>query len=220
MAHAENTLKDFKKENLISLVLNLQSDRDKVIDTLGQHIDNLTSTVDNLSSKLAQAELSSLERGLHSQEQYSRRESLEVVGIPSSVDDKNLQSTVCSIFGKIDVVCCDSNDIEDCHRIKGDRTIINFSSQRKSSQVLNKKKKLKNLDTGKYGFNDGSRIYINESLCPYYRGLWGKCKGFWQDKVIASFYTINGKLKNLSMINQLSQLMMKIYGSSVSRSNF
>ena len=58
MAHTENKLKDFKKENLISLVLSLQNDRDKVIDTLGQLIDNLTSTVDNLSSKLSQVESS------------------------------------------------------------------------------------------------------------------------------------------------------------------
>ena len=48
MAHTENTLKDLKKENLISLVLSLQSDCDKVINTLGQRIDNLISTVDNL----------------------------------------------------------------------------------------------------------------------------------------------------------------------------
>ena len=210
MAHTEITLKDLKKENLISLVLTLQRERDKLIDMLGQHIDNLTSTVDNLSSRLTQVESSlvvtktvnnelldcvtSLERGLHSQEQYSRRERLEVVIIPSSVDDKYLQSTVCSILGDTDVVC-NSNDIEDCHRIKGDRTIIKFSSRRKSSEVLNKKKKLKNLDIGKYGLNDGSRIYINESLCPYYHGLWGKCKGLWQDKVITSFYTINGILR-------------------------
>ena len=79
-------------------------------------------------------------------------------------------------------------------RIKGDTTITKFSSRRKSSEVLNKKKKLKNLDIGKYGFNDGSMIYINESLCPYYRELLGKYKDLWQDKVIASFYTINGIL--------------------------
>ena len=100
---------------------------------LGQRIDNLISTADNLSSKLAQVESSllvtktvnnellkrvtSLERGLHSQKRYSRRECLEVVGIPSSINDKNLQSTVCSILGDIDLVC-DSNDIEHCHRIK------------------------------------------------------------------------------------------------------
>ena len=193
MAHTEITLTDLKKKNLISLVLRLQSEPEKYIDTLGQRIDNLTSTVDNLPSKLAQVESSlvvtktvnnellkrvtSLERGLHSQEQYSRRECLEVVGIPSSVDDKNLQSTACRILGEFDIVC-DSKDIEDFHRIKRDRTIIKFISRRKST-VLNKKKKLKNLDTGKYGRNDGSRIYMNESLCPYYRGLWVKCKGLW-----------------------------------------
>ena len=132
----------------------MQSDCDKVIDTLGQRIDNLISTVDNLLSKLAQVELSlvvtktvnnellkcvtSLERSLHSQEQFSRRECLEVVGILSSVDDKNLQSTACSILGGINVVC-DSNNIEDCHRIKEDRTISKFSSRRKSFEVLNKK---------------------------------------------------------------------------------
>ena len=58
MAHTEITLKDFKRENLISLVLSLQSERDNFIDTLGHCIDNLISTVNNLSSKLAQVESS------------------------------------------------------------------------------------------------------------------------------------------------------------------
>ena len=153
------------------------------------HLLVVTKTVNNELLK----HVTLLERGLHNQEQYSRRECLEVVGIPSSVDNKNLQATVCSILGDIDIVR-DSNNIQDCHWIKGDRTIIKFSSRRKSSEVLNKEKKLKNLDIRKYGLNDGSRIYINESLCPYYHGLWGKCKGLWQDNVIASFYTTNGIL--------------------------
>ena len=51
MAHTEITLKDLKEENFITLVLNLQSECDKFIDILSQHIDNLTYTVDNLSSK-------------------------------------------------------------------------------------------------------------------------------------------------------------------------
>ena len=92
MAHAELALKDLKKENLLSLVLSLQNERENFIDTFGQRIDNLTSTVDNPSSKLAQLESSlvvtksannellkrvtSLDRGLSSQEQYSRRECL------------------------------------------------------------------------------------------------------------------------------------------------
>ena len=97
-------------------------------------------------------------------------------------------------MGDIDIVC-ESNNIEDWQQIKGDRTIIKFSSRKKSSEVLNKKKKLENSDIGKYGFNDGSRIYINESLRPYYSELWGKCKSIWQDQDRASFYRINGILR-------------------------
>ena len=51
MAHTEITLRDLKKENFITLVLNLQSEYGKFIDILSQHIDNLTYTVDSLSSK-------------------------------------------------------------------------------------------------------------------------------------------------------------------------
>ena len=74
-------------------------------------------------------------------------------------------------------------------------TIVKFSSRRKSSEVLRKKKKLKNIDGSKFDFNAGVKLYINESLCPYYRGLWGKCKKLWLDKIIFSFYTINGILR-------------------------
>ena len=53
-------------------------------------------------------------------------------------------------------------------------------------------KKLKNIDSSKFDFNAGLKLHINESLCPYYRELWGKCKKLWLDKVIFLFYTING----------------------------
>ena len=85
MAHTEITPKDLKQGNLISLVLSLQSERDKFIHMLDQRTGQLIPTVDNLSSKLAQVgsslvvtktvdnellkRVTSLERGLHSQEQ-------------------------------------------------------------------------------------------------------------------------------------------------------
>ena len=99
-----------------------------------------------------------------------------------------------NILNEIDV-SCGPEDLEDCHRIKGDRTIVKFSSRRKSSKVLRKKKKLKNIDGSKFDFNAGVKLYINESLCPYYRGLWGKCKKLWLDKVIFSFYAINSIIR-------------------------
>ena len=46
--------------------------------------------------------------------QYSRRECLEVAGIPRQVDDKNLETKVLSIFQKIGCTI-DSTFIDDCH---------------------------------------------------------------------------------------------------------
>ena len=85
MVHTKNTLKDLKKENLIALVLNLQNDREKLMEKFCESLDTLSNTVDNLSSKpdLVESSLvmtkavndnllnriTTLERSLHSQEQ-------------------------------------------------------------------------------------------------------------------------------------------------------
>ena len=69
--------------------------------------------------------------------------------------------TVCNILNEIDVPC-GPEDLEDCHRIKGDRTIVKFSSRRKSSEVLRKKKKLKNIDGSKFDFNAEVKLYIKK----------------------------------------------------------
>ena len=58
MVHTENTLKDLKKENLIALVLNLQNDREKLMEKFCERLDTLSNTVDNLSSKLGLVETS------------------------------------------------------------------------------------------------------------------------------------------------------------------
>ena len=145
MAHTENALKDLKKENLIALILNLQNERGKFMEKLCERLDALSNTVDNLTSKLDLVEsslvimtktindnllnrITMLERSLHTQGQYSGRECLEIVGIPVSINNKNLQATVCNILNEIDVLC-GSENLEDCHRIKGDHTTVKFSSR-------------------------------------------------------------------------------------------
>ena len=118
-----------------------------------------------------------LERSLCAQEQYIRRECLEIVGIPVSIDDKNLQATVCNILNEIDVPC-GSEDLEDCHRIKGDRTMSSLAAEENHLRFCVKRKNLK--------------ILMVLNLQRIYRVLWGKCKKLWLDKVIFSFYTISG----------------------------
>ena len=84
MAHTENTLQDLKKENLIALVL-LYITYCECLDTLYNTVDNLLSKKDLVESSLVVTKtvndnllnsITTLERSLHAQEQYSRRECL------------------------------------------------------------------------------------------------------------------------------------------------
>ena len=69
-----------------------------------------------------------MERQCWTNAQYSRRECLEVVGIPDSVQNNQLDDKVPTIFKKIDSEKS-PRDIEACHRLKKDnnRVIVKFS---------------------------------------------------------------------------------------------
>ena len=53
---------------------------------------------------------------IESNNQYVRRNNIEIAGIPNSVDDNNLEGKVIEILGKIDVKVT-SDEIEACHRL-------------------------------------------------------------------------------------------------------
>ena len=53
------------------------------------------------------------------------------------------------------------------------------------------KKKLKDLDATDLDLSAGIKLYINDSLCPYHRGLWNEAKKLWIKKKIFSYFTVN-----------------------------
>ena len=103
--------------------------------------------------------------------QYSRRDTLEIVGIPNSVGNSVLEETVRDVFKKIGVEI-DERDVQACHRLKEkERTIVKFVNRKDCLQILRVKKDLKSLDPTELDFPENTKIFINESLCPYYRGI-------------------------------------------------
>ena len=125
--------------------------------------------------------------------QYSRRECLEVAGIPWQVDDKNLETKVLSIFQKIGCTI-DPSFIDDCHRIgkNNDRVIVKFTCRKDCKQILKVKKDLRNLDMEDLDLPRGTKIYINQSLCPYYWVLLSKPKRLQNIGSIDNFYISSG----------------------------
>ena len=145
--------------------------------------DELKKENEVLKSKLSVAEKTSLtisascknindkdiemERNMHRMEQYSRRECIEIVGIPSSITNDLLEEHVLLIFEKVGVVL-ETMDIVACHRLgKTNRVIVKLLNCKDSQYILEKKHKLRNiaLYNNDESENSNSRkIFINQSL--------------------------------------------------------
>ena len=73
---------------------------------------------------------------------YSRREFLEVAGIPRDVSNENLESKVLEVFSKVgcEILSC---DIETCHLLSNnDRVIVKFLRIKDCDQVMSVKRDL------------------------------------------------------------------------------
>ena len=78
------------------------------------------------------------------------------------------------IFSKLHVEI-DSSNIEDCHWLlsKGPkRLIIKFSKRKDAKRIRHCIKNLKGMDLASLGIP--SPVFINDSLCQYYKMLWRK----------------------------------------------
>ena len=91
-----------------------------------------------------------------------------------SIEDKDLEPTVSRVLQHIDGGIMEEG-IEGCHRL------------------MRKKSELRKLKPSELDLPNGTKLYINESLCPYYRGLWNQCKKLWNQQI--SFFIANGSVR-------------------------
>ena len=214
MVHTEATLKGLNKPNLIKLVLQPESEMNSDIKELTSEIRDLVAQmkkveadvaiVKNANEKLVN-QLIETERQCWTNAHYSRCECLEVVGIPTSIHNDSLEANISEAFDKLGVHV-EGKDIQACHRLKDhDRAIIKLSNRKDSLQVLRVKKDLKSLDLTELYFPEGTKIFINKSLCAYYRGLWDKCKKLKGMGKLHVFFVPNGTIKVKILENDRAQ---------------
>ena len=153
---------------------------------------SIVKQTDSLLSK----RLVDIERQCWANFQYSRRGCLEVVGIPDSVQNNELEDKVLTVFKKI-VSELSPRGIEACHRLKkdNDRVIAKFSQRKNCEQIIFVKKDLKHLKMQEAGLPGNRSIFINTSLCPYYRMLCSKCKRLHDLGKISNFYISSSTVK-------------------------
>ena len=138
--------------------------KDAIIEGLRAENLKLQQKVESLESRI-----SKLETDCNKQDQYNRRNNLEIHGIPSNISDDVLEEKVMQIFEGIDLFLT-TNDIEDCHHLgkSGNNTISRFVNRRICKKALENKKDLNNkLDNAKLGFQSVVKIFLSENLTPY-----------------------------------------------------
>ena len=122
-ALTEESLNKLNKPDLVALVVNLQSKMDSVNSDLVAELRKMREGFDQMKSDLSVTKkvitllserLQSIEKQCWTNAQYSRRECLEISGIPSSLSDNDLEDIVCKAITKAGVEVSDK-DIEDCH---------------------------------------------------------------------------------------------------------
>ena len=191
MALTEDALKKLSKNEISSLALDYQNKFDSTLASIRNELSDLKKDFEKLSSDLAVARqvnsalierATSLERHCWSNSQYSRRGCLELIGIPEISDNNTLEGTILKIFE----VKGGLSNVEDCHWISSKNgpklVIIKLSKRKNATKVLSSKRALKDMDLTSIGINNF--VYTNNSLCTYYKMLWGKCKSLRTNKLI------------------------------------
>ena len=136
-----------------------------------------------------------LETDLNKQDQYNRRNILDIQQIPDSVPDDQLEEKVIEIFNQINVKI-NAFDTEDCHGMGKSKktTIVRFLEKKLS---LNRK-----LYNEKLGFQSDARIFVSENLTPYNQHLAWKCRELKRASKIHSCWSAKGVVKTRRTMNE------------------
>ena len=188
MALSKAALRKLSKDEIVSLSLDYQNKMDSTLASIRNELSNLKKDFEKLGSDLSVAwhvnsvlreRVTSLEHQCWSNSQYFRRECLELTGIPVTSDNKTLKSTVLKIFER------HSSNVQDCHwisRKNGPKwVVVNVSKRKDVTKICSSKRKLKDIDLTSIGINNP--VYINDSLCTYYKMLWRKCNSLRKKKI-------------------------------------
>ncbi|KAK5642794.1 hypothetical protein RI129_008961 [Pyrocoelia pectoralis] len=144
-------------------------------------------------------EVGALKMQLDSVDQYNRRNTIEIHGIPclKHEDVRDLILQVGNALG----VTIERNCIDACHRLGLQKLhhpppgiICKFLQRHLKEEMIHRRKVKRNLTTLDIGMTSGAPIYINESLTPFRRQLLAKARAFKKVENYKFLWTRNGNI--------------------------
>ena len=172
--YSEDTLRKLNKDDLIGIALSLQSkmksSNARVLEELklpNDKFDKLEAdiAIARNANSLLSSRLVDTERQCWANAQYPRRETLEIVGLPKSLTNDEAETKVCQIFRSLDGNV-NKEDLDACHWLKDkERVIVKFCRRKDCEKVLKAKNDLRKVNTTNLDLPEGSKIFVNPSLC-------------------------------------------------------
>ena len=129
MTLPEEALQKLTKDELVNLSLKCQNKFNSTLANIDKDIVELRNDFKKLVADLAisrsvnnkqRDRIISLERQCWSNSQYSRRECLEMTGLPDNINSEDLEEKILMILEKL-AVTEDSSNVEDCHWLPGNQ---------------------------------------------------------------------------------------------------
>ena len=168
--------------------------------------DTLKQTVDSLKKKVKVQEgyINELYGQQDDLEQYTRKHALEIHGIPE--DLYTTTDDVVIKLGELLNVPITNADIDISHKLFNGKNqpkaiIVKFISHKKKTQIYRKRTELRNVkisdlfpDCSTADVVQSTRIYINENLTQYRKGIMKKANKMRKDGMIQSAWSLDGKL--------------------------
>ena len=148
----------------------------------------LKSTVRTLEDRI-----NHMQSELNEREQYSRRECVEIHGVPlpEGGETENTNEIVSKI-GELMRLDIEPEDISVSHRLPV--IIAKFVRRDVKETFYRARKKLRDLTTKDLGYKVSKNIYINESLTESNKALFKECVKVKKDLGFTYIWTSNGKI--------------------------
>ena len=193
------------REDIKQLKLSLQS-KEREVSVL-KTLEKVSKANESLKTELQQTqveEADNLYTALDDLEKYTRKNSLEIPGIPD--DCYSSTEEVLLKLAAILNVNVNPSDIEITHKLKrrgnnSNPVIVKFISHKMKTSLYKERVELRNAKVSDVfpGYSNAARaeqprIFLNENLTNYRRGLVSRGSKMKRDCLLTSFWTINGKI--------------------------
>ena len=148
-------------QNITDLKYEVINLKDIIIKSLQDENKRLKTKVNVLENKIIDLKIQN-----NNVDQYSRRNNVEIAGIPQPISDSQLEEKVVDILKEIDVNIT-LNEIEACHRLgkKKKNVIAQVIDRKHPLQALRNMEKLKSIDKNAIGILNAN-LFISENLTP------------------------------------------------------